>query len=246
MQTRISPSRIVPISSGSLSTRAGPSTSPADAAAPVRRVGVSPDSRPLGRRCGVTPQSITAIGSLTASGIAPSAGGGVQSSSLLSSSRRRATIGGQWSGPSGGPPVAHMRQSSSSAICASWRLSMEDVLAVRQIAVAREQRAELADLVVEAHEEPVVAVELVLLDVGEHGAREPEQLLEGLAAPRRRAGRRTRRPAGRARARSASVGRSTSCPCRGRRCARRSTRRGCSGRRTSCGSSGTGRRRWPC
>ena len=67
------------------------------------------------------PQSITTIGSFTASGIAPSAGGGVHSPSRSSSSRRRATIGGQWCGPSGGPPVDQVSDSSSSASVASWR-----------------------------------------------------------------------------------------------------------------------------
>ena len=67
------------------------------------------------------PQSITTIGSFTASGIVPSAGGGVHSPSRSSSSRRRATIGGQWCGPSGGPPVAQVSDSSSSASMTSWR-----------------------------------------------------------------------------------------------------------------------------
>ena len=58
---------------------------------------------------------------------------------------------------------------------------MEDVLAVLEEAVLGEQRAELADLVEEARLEPVVAVELVLLDVREDRAREPEQLLERAA-----------------------------------------------------------------
>ena len=48
-------------------------------------------------------------------------------------------------------------------------------------AVRDEQVAELADLVPPAREEPVVADELVLLDVREDGAREREQLVEPLA-----------------------------------------------------------------
>src|SRR5207342_1438474 len=55
---------------------------------------------------------------------------------------------------------------------------LEDVLGVLQEAVLREQRAELAHLVPPAGEEPVVAVELVLLDVREDHAREAEQLRE--------------------------------------------------------------------
>ena len=55
---------------------------------------------------------------------------------------------------------------------------LEDVLGVLEEAVRREQRAELAHLVAPARQEPVVAVELVLLDVREDRAREPEQLVE--------------------------------------------------------------------
>ena len=96
-------------------------------------------------------------------------------------SLRRATIGGQCFGPSGSPPVAHMRTSSSSADCTSRRESWKTSSASSRIAVRREQRAELAHLVPPPRQEPVVAEELVLLDVGEDHAREPEQLVEALA-----------------------------------------------------------------
>src|SRR5262249_49938313 len=64
VQTRISPSSIVPINSGSLSTRAGPSATPADAAAPWSRCAPSSASAHSCSRAGVTPHSMTTIGSL--------------------------------------------------------------------------------------------------------------------------------------------------------------------------------------
>ena len=66
-------------------------------------------------------------------------------------------------------------------LCDLVAAELEDVLLVLEEPVLREESAELAHLVPEPREEPVVAEELVLLDVGEHGAREREQLLEGLA-----------------------------------------------------------------
>ena len=60
-------------------------------------------------------------------------------------------------------------------------LSLRDVLAVLQKAVRGEQRTELANLVPPPCQEPVVAEELVLLHVREHGARERQQVTERLA-----------------------------------------------------------------
>ncbi len=60
-------------------------------------------------------------------------------------------------------------------------VEVEDVLDVVQIVALDEQRPELADLVVPGGQEPVVAVELVLLDVREHRPREPQQLVERAA-----------------------------------------------------------------
>ena len=94
-QTRMSPSRTRAISSTSITTRATPSTTPGDAAAPVSR---PPPSSALAHsctRCVVTPQSMITAGSVIASGVAPIAGGGVHSPSRWRSSLRRATIGGQ-------------------------------------------------------------------------------------------------------------------------------------------------------
>ena len=129
-QTRMSPSRTSAISSTSITTRAGPSTV-------ARRGGRARQPRSALLRAAptawtrsvVTPQSMIDIGSVIASGVTPIAGGGVQSASRSSSSLRRATIGGQCAGPSGAPPVAHVRSSSSSAVATSWRAELEDVLA---------------------------------------------------------------------------------------------------------------------
>ncbi len=57
-------------------------------------------------------------------------------------------------------------------------LEVEDVLRVGEEPVARQQRAELPDLVPEDRVVPVLDVEVVALDVREHEAREPEVLVE--------------------------------------------------------------------
>ena len=81
----------------------------------------------------VTPQSMIVIGSVIASGIAPSAGGGVHSPSRSSSSLRRcATIGGQCVGPSGcaaGRPGQHELVERRAHLVAR---QLEDVLARRR------------------------------------------------------------------------------------------------------------------
>ena len=58
---------------------------------------------------------------------------------------------------------------------------LEDVLAVLEEVVLGEQRPELAHLVPPPRQKPVVAEELVLLDVREHGPRQPQQVVERLA-----------------------------------------------------------------
>src|SRR5205814_8806516 len=58
---------------------------------------------------------------------------------------------------------------------------LEHVLLVLQEAVVGEEGAELTKLVPPARQEPVVAIELVLLDVREDRARERQELVEGLA-----------------------------------------------------------------
>ena len=57
----------------------------------------------------------------------------------------------------------------------------EDVLLVDQKAVPGKERAELAHLVPENGVVPVIDVEVVVLDVGEHGAGEGKLLVECLS-----------------------------------------------------------------
>ena len=117
--TRISPGRTSPIWSTDLTTRAMPSTTPGEAAAPFRTEPPSCWRAHSCTRSVVTPHSMIVIGSVTASGVTPTAGGGVHSPSFLRISFRRAAIGGQCLGPSATPPVAHVSTSSSSALATS-------------------------------------------------------------------------------------------------------------------------------
>ena len=57
-------------------------------------------------------------------------------------------------------------------------LEIEDVLGVVEEPVPRQERAELPHLVPEERVVPVLDVEVVALDVGEHEPREPEVLIE--------------------------------------------------------------------
>ena len=155
-----------------------PSIAPGDAAAPF-------SSRPPScwrahscTRSVVTPHSMIVIGSVIASGVTPSAGGGVHSASRSRISLRRATIGGQCWGPSATPPVAQVSVSSSSAEATSWRDSWNTSSPSSRKPMLCQQRAELADLVPPPRQEPVVAEELVLLDVREHGPRQGQQVVE--------------------------------------------------------------------
>ena len=120
-------------------------------------------------------------GSSIASGTAPTAGGGVQSreplEQLLAGARRSAA---STSARAAAPPVAHVSSELVERRVHLEPRELEDVVAVLEEAVRDEQGAELADLVPPAREEPVVAEELVLLDVREDRAREREQLVEPL------------------------------------------------------------------
>ena len=153
---------------------------PGDAAAPVSSEPPSCSRAHAWTRCVVTPQSMISAGSSISSGTAPTAGGGVHSPSRSRISLRRAMIGGQYFGPRAGPPVAHVSASSSSASYTSSRVSWKMSSRSLEEPVRDEQVAELADLVPPLREEPVVADELVLLDVREDRARQREQLLEPL------------------------------------------------------------------
>ena len=165
-----------------ITTRAGPSTVPGEAAAPVSSRAALLRARPLlhalgrdapehdrhrvGDRLGRRRRSPAAASSRRA---------------CSSSSLRRATIGGQWLRPerraAGRPREQQLVERLGDLVPASWKMSS---LSSRK-PWSREQRAELAQLVPPARQEPVVAVELVLLDVREDRAREAEQLVERLA-----------------------------------------------------------------
>src|SRR6201999_3796349 len=76
-------------------------------------------------------------------------------------------------------PAVRPRQAQLVARLRGLRaLELEDVLGVLEEAGAGEDGPDLADLVEEPPLEPVLAEELVLLDVREHRPRQPEQLVE--------------------------------------------------------------------
>src|SRR6266850_7043841 len=60
-------------------------------------------------------------------------------------------------------------------------LQVEDILALLDLSPARKERAEFAHLAEEARREPLLAVELVILDVRKHEVAEREHLIEGAA-----------------------------------------------------------------
>src|SRR6266699_4414634 len=124
-QTRISPSLTSPIWLTSVSTRAGPSTTPEEAPTPL----TSPSE---GRShasivCWVTPHSMCTAGSFSASGTGPRAGGGDQPRSASSIRLRSATMGRKWDAPTGGAPAAQASITSDSAwstsVWCSWNTS---------------------------------------------------------------------------------------------------------------------------
>ena len=178
LQTRISPSRTSEISCTVFTTRAGPSTTPGDG----RSVQLGPPSWLCAHartRSVVMPQSMFSTGSLTSSGMAPMAGG-------ASSPRaaRASPCDARRSAASFAERLAARRPHQDELVERRLDLGageLEDVFRVLQVSVRREERPELAHLVPPAREEPVVAEELVLLDVREDHAREPEQLVEALA-----------------------------------------------------------------
>ena len=178
-QTRTSPSRTAAIS---LDVDHDPRGALDDARR--RRRAREPRLRPPRRcahswtRCVVTPQSMIDIGSVIASGVAPIAGGGVQLGEpleqLLAPRDDRRPVRRAERRAAGRPGEEQLVERRRDLVAPE----LEDVLGVLEEAVLREQRAELAHLVPPARQEPVVAVELVLLDVREDHPREPEQLVE--------------------------------------------------------------------
>ncbi len=185
--TRMSPFCRREISSTDFTTRAGPSTTPLDAAKPrisllSRRSSAFSQVSRLSR---VMPQSMTIAGSSITSGTGPSAGGVVVLRPLLDrraalrddlrpvrrTARRRAVR-----------PRRHQVDDRRLELVVR---ELEDVLGVGEEAVLREQRAELADLVEEQVRVPVLAVELVPFDVREHAMRERRSSGRRPRAPRR-------------------------------------------------------------
>jgi hypothetical protein len=124
-QTRISPSLTSPIWLTSVSTRAGPSTTPEEA--PTPRTSPSEGRSQASMVCWVTPHSMCTAGSLSASGTGPRAGGGDQSRSASSMRLRDATSGWNRAAPSGWLPAAQASMTSESAwsisVWCSWNTS---------------------------------------------------------------------------------------------------------------------------
>src|ERR1700745_1020575 len=124
-QTRISPSLISPIWLTSVSTRAGPSTTPEEA--PTPRTTSEEGRSQASIVVWVTPHSICTAGSFSASGTGPSAGGGHQPRSASSIRLRSATMGRKWAAPTGGAPAAQASMTSDSAwstsVWCSWNTS---------------------------------------------------------------------------------------------------------------------------
>src|SRR5436190_7002962 len=124
-QTRISPSLISPIWLTSVSTRAGPSTTPEEA--PTPRTTSEEGRSQASIVVWVTPQSMCTAGSLSASGTGPSAGGGDQPRSASSIRLRSATMGRKWDAPTGGAPAAQASITSDSAwstsVWCNWNTS---------------------------------------------------------------------------------------------------------------------------
>ena len=167
LQTRISPSRTSAISLTVFTTRATPSTTPGDAGAPLSSGPPSWLRAHARTRSVVMPQSMFSTGSFTSSGMAPIAGGGVQSREplddlLAARDDRRPVLRAERLAARG--PDQHELVERRLRPRAG---ELEDVLGVVEVPVLREQRAELAHLVPPRRQEPVVAEELVLLDVRE-------------------------------------------------------------------------------
>ena len=158
-------------------TRATPSTMTGDQRAGQLRAALLVPG-PFWTRCVVTPQSMISAGPIITSGTAPTAGGGVQSPSRSSNSRApgddRRPVRRAARLPSGGPRKHELVERRVHLEARK----LEDPVAVLEEVVCHEQVTELADLVPPARQEPVVADELVLLDIREDRAREREQLLE--------------------------------------------------------------------
>ena len=97
--------------------------------------------------------------------------------------------GRRWAAPSGSPPEAQASITSAERLVDLVVLQVEDVLRLREHALARQQLAERPYLLEEPGGEPVLAVELVVLHVREDEPAHPEHLVErGRGPPRWPAG----------------------------------------------------------
>lgn len=105
----MSPGRRREISLTDFTMRAGPSTTPAEAAKPRTSLLSAPWSAVSHafRFSRVMPQSITIAGSSMTSGTGPSAGGGTCFAHSFNAARRSLTIPGQCAGPRGAEPFDH-------------------------------------------------------------------------------------------------------------------------------------------
>ena len=213
LQTRISPSRTSPISRTVLTTRATPSTTPGDAAVPRELGAALLVPRPLVHALGRDAPEHDQRGVLHHLGHRAD---GRRRRPVREPLEQLAAGARRSAASTSGRAVAAGRPREEELVERRVHLEpgeLEDVVAVLEEAVRDEQVAELADLVPPARQEPVVADELVLLDVREDGAREREQLLEPFARvvveerARTRSARRSR-----SLRRCGSVGRSMSSP----------------------------------
>ena len=154
-----------------------PSTTPDDAATPTTSSGsgLSQDAT----RSWVMPHSMRTAGSLSASGTGPSAGGGDQSLSTSIIALRSAMIGWKCPAPSGGVPAAQASDDVGERLVDLGVVQVEHVVGLGEHALRGEQRAERLHLLEEPGGEPVLAVELVVLDEREHQAAQAEHLVEG-------------------------------------------------------------------
>ena len=182
LQTRISPSRTSAISLHRLDDpRDALDRRPATPALPSARGPPSWLRAHARTRSVVMPQSMFSTGSFTSSGMAPI--GGRRSpvreplEDLLATRDDRRPVLRAERLAARGPHQDELVEGRLDLVAGE----LEDVLGILEVAVVREQRAELAHLVPPSREEPVVAEELVLLDVREDHPREAEQLVEALA-----------------------------------------------------------------
>jgi hypothetical protein len=117
-------------------------------------------------------------GSWITSGAMPMAGGGLHWRNFSMTPLRHSISGGQEKLPRGVTPVAQAVTTSHRACLISSRRMQPDVLDLLDQAVFLEDRRDFAHLVPEHRMEPVLDVEQVVFDIGEHRLGAAEQLVE--------------------------------------------------------------------